>query len=177
MKKPLSSQKLFCLWLSWSCALIAADQWLKLLIVDRFEEGETIPVTWFFNLVRAHNTGGSFSLLYDAGGWQRWFFIGVAIIVALIILVMLWSNSKEKLTSFALSCILGGAVGNMIDRILLGHVVDFLDFHWGSKHFPAFNLADIAICTGAGLLILNELINLRKKRHEEHSSEKSKTLE
>ncbi|MGL4667012.1 MAG: signal peptidase II [Saezia sp.] len=165
MTTVLSSRKIFCLWLALACALIAADQWLKMLVVDQFLHGQSVSLTSFFNLVRAHNTGAAFSFLADAGGWQHWFFVGVASVVVVSILVMLWYNSTQKMISFAMACILAGAIGNVIDRVRLGYVVDFLDFHWGSMHFPAFNLADIAICVGAGVLILNELIQLAKKRN------------
>ena len=170
MTTALRSRRLFCLWLAWACALIAGDQWLKMLVVERFVYGESVPLTPFFNLVRAHNTGAAFSFLADAGGWQHWFFVGVAAVVAVSIAVMLWYNSAQKMTSFALACILGGAIGNVIDRVRLGYVVDFLDFHWGQMHFPAFNLADIAICVGAGVLILHEVISLMKKRNTQNGA-------
>ena len=165
MVTSLKLRKFFCLWLTFACALIAADQWLKMQVVEHFYHGQAMPVTSFFNLVRAHNTGAAFSFLANAGGWQHWFFIGVAAIVVISLLVMLWhNNSQQKMASFGMACILGGAVGNVIDRIHLGYVVDYLDFYFGSAHFPAFNLADIAICVGAGLLILNEVLQLTRPR-------------
>jgi len=173
MAAPLKSRKLFCLWLACACGLIAADQWIKVLVVEHFYYGQSVPVTSFFNLVRAHNTGAAFSFLANAGGWQHWFFIGIAGVVAISLVVMLWYNSAQKMVSLAMACILAGAVGNVIDRICLGYVVDYLDFYWRDMHFPAFNLADIAICVGAGMLILNEVIQLvRKKPAKENNSEK-----
>jgi signal peptidase II len=163
-KKPLSKQRLFYLWCALAAALVAADQWIKLLIVEHFRYGEGIPITSFFNLVRVHNTGAAFSMLADAGGWQHWLFASIAIVVAVIILFMLHKHSQERIFSLALSCILGGAIGNLIDRLMHGYVVDYLDFYWKMYHFPAFNLADTAITVGVGLIILNELLNISQKK-------------
>lgn len=164
----LKPRQLFCLWLALACALIAADQWIKQLILENFYYGNRVYITSFFNLVRAHNTGAAFSMLADAGGWQHWLFSGIAIVVSITILIMLWRYSTEKFMSFALACILGGAIGNFVDRILHGYVVDYLDFHWNGIHFPAFNLADAAICTGAALLLIREIyVVITKKTPEE----------
>ncbi|MGH8829908.1 MAG: signal peptidase II, partial [Polaromonas sp.] len=111
-----------------------------------------------------HNTGAAFSFLASASGWQRWFFTGIGIAAALFIVWLLKSHAGQKLFSFALACILGGAVGNVIDRSLHGYVVDFLDFHYGSWHFPAFNIADSAITIGAACLILDELLRVRRAK-------------
>ena len=120
--------------------------------------------TSFFNVVRVHNTGAAFSFLANAGGWQRWLFTGIGLAAAIFIIWMLKSHPGQKLFSFALACILGGAIGNVIDRTLYGYVVDFLDFHYAGWHFPAFNIADSTISIGAVCLILDELLRVRKSR-------------
>lgn len=149
-------------WLWLSALVIALDQLSKLAISSTFVYGEHLAVTSFFNLVLAHNTGASFSMLSDAGGWQRWFFSGIAVAASVWIIWMLRKHQAEKLFSFALAFILGGAVGNLIDRLAYGYVVDFLDFYWGAYHFAAFNLADSAITCGAFLLILD---SFKGKKH------------
>lgn len=159
---PVPARRLIGWWFTLAIVLVAADQGVKILILQNFAFGDTVSITPFFNLVRAHNTGAAFSLLAGAGGWQRWLFTAIAVIVGAFIAGMLWRHSHEKLLSLALACILGGAVGNLIDRQIHGYVVDFLDFHWGSAHFPAFNLADSAIVIGAGLIILNELLQIMR---------------
>jgi signal peptidase II len=114
--------------------------------------------------VRVHNSGAAFSFLASASGWQRWFFTAVGVGAAVFIIYMLRSHPGQKLFSFALACILGGAIGNVIDRLLHGYVVDFLDFHYAGTHFPAFNIADSAISVGAACLILDELLRVRRAR-------------
>ncbi len=151
-------------WLGWSLILILADQFTKILIVGYYRLGDSQAVTSFFNVVRAHNTGAAFSFLRDASGWQRWMFTAIGIIAATAIVWLLRAHAGQKLFSFALSCILGGAIGNVIDRMRLGYVVDFLDFHYADLHFPAFNLADSAITVGAACLILDELLRVRRGR-------------
>ena len=121
-------------------------------------------VTSFFNVVRWHNSGAAFSFLAGSSGWQRWFFTVIGLAAAALILWLLKSHSGQKLFPFALACILGGAIGNVIDRLLYGYVVDFLDFHWHDWHFPAFNVADSAITIGAACLILDELLRVRRAR-------------
>ena len=116
----------------------------------------------FFNVVRVHNAGAAFSFLASASGWQRWFFTAIGIAAALLIVWLLRSHAGQKLFSFSLACILGGAVGNVIDRSLHGYVVDFLDFHYRGWHFPAFNIADSAITIGAICLVLDELRRVRR---------------
>ena len=156
------------LWLGIALVILLADQLTKLLIVDSFALGDSQTVTTFFNLVRVHNSGAAFSMLSTASGWQRWFFTGIGIVATFFILWLLRSHPTQKLFCFALALILGGAVGNVIDRIAYGHVVDFLDFHWDwlspvfyEGHFPAFNIADSAISVGAVALIVDELIRVR----------------
>ena len=133
-------------------------------MLGSFRYGEGVPLTSFFNLVRVHNLGAAFSFLSDAGGWQRGFFTGLGIVAALVMVWMLRSHAGQRLFCSAISFILGGAIGNVIDRLLHGYVVDFLDFHWAGWHFPAFNVADCAITVGAGLLILDELLRVRRGR-------------
>jgi signal peptidase II len=151
-------------WLGWALLLLIADQFTKVLILGYYQLGDSTPVTSFFNIVRVHNSGAAFSFLASAGGWQRWFFTAIGIGAALLIVWMLKNHASQKLFAFALASILGGAVGNVIDRVLYGYVVDFLDFHWRGWHFPAFNVADSAITVGAACLILDELLRVRRGR-------------
>jgi signal peptidase II len=151
-------------WLGLALLILIADQFTKVLILGYYKLGDATYVTSFFNVVRVHNAGAAFSFLADAGGWQRWFFTGIGIAAAIFIVWMLKSHPGQKLFSFALACILGGAIGNVIDRSLYGYVVDFLDFHYVGWHFPAFNIADSAISIGAFCLILDELLRVRKSR-------------
>lgn len=131
-------------WLSLALLIFLLDQLTKVLVLGRFEHGQAQALTSFFNLVRVHNSGAAFSFLAGASGWQRWFFTGIAAAATVLILYLLKSHPTQRLFCFSLSCILGGAVGNAVDRLVHGHVVDFLDFHWAGWHFPAFNLADSA---------------------------------
>ena len=131
-------------------------------MVGAFQLGETLPITSFFNLVRVHNPGAAFSFLADAGGWQRWFFTGLGVLAAGVMVYLLRMHAGQTLFCLALSLLLGGAVGNVIDRLLYSYVIDFLDFYYGTWHFPAFNVADSAITVGAGLLILDELLRVRR---------------
>jgi signal peptidase II len=134
------------------------------LILGYYQLGDSTPVTSFFNIVRVHNNGAAFSFLASAGGWQRWFFTAIGIGAALLMVWLLKKHAGQKLFAFAIASILGGAVGNVIDRVLYSHVVDFLDFHWRGWHFPAFNVADSAITIGAACLILDELLRVRRGR-------------
>jgi signal peptidase II len=151
-------------WLGLALLILMADQFTKVLIVGYYQLGDATYVTRFFNVVRVHNSGAAFSFLANAGGWQRWLFTGIGIAAAFFIVWMLKSHAGQKLFSFALACILGGAIGNVIDRSLYGYVVDFLDFHYAGWHFPAFNIADSAISIGAVCLILDELLRVRRSR-------------
>ena len=144
-------------WLAIAALIVIADQASKSAISASLRLGEVREITGFFNLVLAHNRGAAFSFLSDAGGWQRLLFIGIAVAATAFIVVMLARHSSERLFSAGLALILGGALGNLWDRIALGHVVDFLDFHAFGWHFWAFNLADSAITVGAGLLILDSV--------------------
>ena len=152
------------LWLAVAALWLIFDQFTKYLILAHYQLHDSIPVTGFFNVVRVHNSGAAFSFLAGAGGWQRWFFTVIGVVAAGVIIWLLKSHSGQKLFAFAMACILGGAIGNVIDRVLYGYVVDFLDFHWRGWHFPAFNIADSAITIGAVCLILDELLRVRRGR-------------
>ena len=159
MTSPLGMAHFIAPWLWWtlSLAIALADQVFKNAIEVLFPVGTVIPLTAVFNLVHFWNTGAAFSFLADAGGWQRYFFIVIALIVSMVLALIL---RKPRANSEALgySLILGGAVGNLIDRALRGHVIDYLDLYWQSWHWPAFNLADIGIVGGATMLILSSLL-------------------
>jgi signal peptidase II len=151
-------------WLGVAVAVLIADQLTKVLIMGSYQLGDSTYVTNFFNIVRAHNTGAAFSFLHDASGWQRWFFTAVGAAAAIFILWLLRSHAGQKLFSFALALILGGAIGNVLDRLMHGYVVDFVQVHWRGWFFPAFNIADSAITAGAACLILDELLRVRRTR-------------
>ncbi|MDP3228928.1 MAG: signal peptidase II [Acidovorax sp.] len=151
-------------WLAWAVVILIADQVTKTLILDNYRLGDSTFITSFFNIVRAHNTGAAFSFLSDAGGWQRWLFTGIGAVATVFILWQLRAHPGQKLFCFSLASILGGAIGNVVDRLMHGYVVDFLDFHVGGWHFPAFNVADSAITLGAVCLILDELLRVRRER-------------
>ena len=151
-------------WLAWAVVLVVVDQITKTLILNHYQLGDSTFITSFFNIVRAHNTGAAFSFLSDAGGWQRWLFTGIGVAATIFIVWQLRAHPGQKLFGFALSSILGGAVGNVVDRLMHGYVVDFLDFHVSGWHFPAFNVADSAITLGAACLILDELLRVRRER-------------
>jgi signal peptidase II len=152
-------------WLGLALVILIADQFTKLLILGYYHLGDSTRVTSFFNIVRAHNTGAAFSFLAGASGWQRWLFTAIGVAATVFIVWLLRSHAGQKLFSFSLACILGGAIGNLLDRLLHGYVVDFLQFHWGSRwYFPAFNVADSAITIGAIGLILDELLRVRRAR-------------
>lgn len=161
MAKSAARGKLW-VWLAIALAIILVDQLTKVLVLHSFQYGDVRPVASFFNLVRVHNTGAAFSFLAGASGWQRWFFIGLGLVAAGVIVWMLRTQGHQRLFAWALTLILGGALGNVIDRSLHGYVVDFLDFHMGGRHFPTFNIADSAITLGAILLILDELRRVRR---------------
>jgi signal peptidase II len=144
-------------WFGISVLVIVLDQLSKAWIISRFDYGETLVVLSVFNLVLVHNTGAAFSFLSDAGGMQRWLFSIIAISASVWIIWLLRRHAMQWLFALALSMILGGALGNLIDRISYGYVVDFLQFHWDDHYFPAFNLADSAITGGAFLLIFDSL--------------------
>lgn len=144
-------------WLGLSFLLIVLDQASKLAVLNRFLLGERLELAPFFNLILTYNPGAAFSFLAGAGGWQKWFFVALALGISAWIVLLLRKHSQEFLLPLALSLIMGGALGNVIDRFAYGAVVDFLDFHWAGYHFPAFNLADSCITVGALLMIWKEL--------------------
>ena len=164
MARGKSAGASLALWLALAALVVVLDQFTKQLILGNYQLGDSTYVTSFFNIVRAHNTGAAFSFLAGAGGWQRWFFVALAVGASLFIVCLLRSHPGQRLFAFSLSMILGGAVGNVIDRLMHGYVVDFLDFYWGSRHFPAFNVADMGITLGAALLILDELLRSRRSK-------------
>jgi signal peptidase II len=140
-------------WLGVALAVIVFDHLTKWWVSSALDYQEFVRVLPFFSLVRVHNTGAAFSFLADAGGWQRWFFIAVGIVATVVILRLLRRHGHEAHLAFPLALVLGGALGNVIDRVVLGHVVDFLYFHYRGFAWPAFNVADSAISVGAALLI------------------------
>jgi len=165
-KKPMISNKSggsLTPWLGIAAIVILLDQLSKITITKLFVTGESMPVTSFFNLVLAYNPGAAFSFLAHESGWQRHLFTVIGIGAALYIIYLIKNHSSQRMFCWALSLILGGAIGNVIDRVMYGHVVDFLDFFYGTSHFPAFNLADSAICLGAALFILDELRRVKNK--------------
>ena len=149
------------LWLGLALLILLADQFTKIWIIGTYQLGDSLPLSSFFNLVRVHNSGAAFSFLAQAGGWQRWFFTGLGSVAALLMIWMLTQHAGQRLFGFAIACVLGGAVGNVIDRVLYGYVVDFLDFHYAGIHFPAFNVADSAITVGAVSVLLDEIRRVR----------------
>jgi signal peptidase II len=149
-------------WLGLALAVFLLDQITKALILGYYHYGDTTRITSFFNIVRAHNTGAAFSFLAQASGWQRWLFTGIGLAAAAVIIWMLRSHAGKTLFSFSLACILGGAIGNVVDRVLHGYVVDFIQVHWHGWYFPAFNIADSGITIGAACLILDEFLRVRR---------------
>jgi len=150
-------------WLSIAGLVLLADQATKWLVLQTMPLGEVIPITGFFNLVHVRNPGAAFSFLADAGGWQRWLFAFFAIGVSAALIVMIRKAPDQRLFCLAAALIIGGAIGNLIDRLVFGEVIDFLDFFWNQWHWPAFNLADSAITLGAVVMILDELIRWRRQ--------------
>ncbi|HWT71071.1 MAG TPA: signal peptidase II [Oxalicibacterium sp.] len=149
-------------WLGIALIVILLDQVSKIAITKTFTYGESQALTSFFNLVLVYNKGAAFSFLASETGWQRYLFTALGIVAALFIVYLLKKHAGQRMFSWALSLVLGGAVGNVIDRVLYGHVIDFLDFHVRGWHWPAFNVADSAIFIGAVLFILDELRRVGK---------------
>ncbi len=142
-------------WLALAAGLIALDQMSKYAITHSLSYGSSIEVTPFFNLVLVHNRGAAFSFLSSASGWQRELFVAIAVVASVWVVWLLRKHPRQTLFCLALSLILGGAIGNVIDRILVGSVIDFLDFHAGEWHWPAFNVADSCICIAVGCFIVH----------------------
>ena len=151
-------------WLGLALLLFLVDQFTKVLILGYYTLGDSTYVTSFFNIVRVHNPGAAFSFLASASGWQRWFFTALGIGAAIFIVWLLRSHSSQRLFAFSMACLLGGAVGNVVDRVLYGYVVDFVQLHYAGWAFPAFNVADSAITAGAIGMILDELLRVRRGR-------------
>ena len=158
LKKLFNDTGLRWLWLTLLCLII--DQVSKQWVAGTFDYRETLSVLPFFNLTYVHNPGAAFSFLADQGGWQRWFFTAVAAIASIVFLIWMAKTPKQqRLLSISFALILSGAVGNLIDRVLFGYVIDFLDFHWAGYHFAAFNIADSVIFIGAALMIFESFTN------------------
>ena len=164
MPRSSSGAPHLAVWLCLALAVIVLDQFSKTLILNNYQLGDSRYVTSFFNVVRVHNSGAAFSFLAGAGGWQRWFFITLGFVATGFIVWMLRSHPTQKLFCFAVTMIMGGALGNVIDRMLHGYVVDFIQVHAGGWYFPSFNLADSAITLGAVLLIADEIRRMRRSR-------------
>ena len=148
------------MWLFPVAAVVLLDLWTKSLATNHLDYGVPIEILPVFNLTLQHNSGAAFSFLSDAGGWQPWFFSGIAIVVGSFLLIwLLRLQPGKKILACSLALILGGALGNLWDRLLLGYVVDFISVHYQSYYFPAFNIADSAITIGAGLMLLDMFIN------------------
>jgi len=146
-------------WFAIAAAIVVLDQVTKALVLGMFAPGERLSITSFLNLVLVFNKGAAFSFLADMPGWQTWLFAGFAVLAAVIVSVLIVRNPARTLQCAGLTLILGGALGNLIDRLRFGHVVDFLDFHAAGWHWPAFNVADSAITVGAILLILESFVH------------------
>lgn len=155
----------FAGWLVLIAVVIGLDQWSKIAILQHFQLYERLPVTSFFDLVLVYNPGAAFSFLAEHGGWQRWFFTALAVVISSWLLVMIWRTRQEWLQPWAFAMVVGGALGNVIDRFAYGAVVDFLAFHVDRHYWPAFNLADAAICLGVGLMLLAQLRESRKQKN------------
>ncbi|SFR86366.1 signal peptidase II [Marinobacter daqiaonensis] len=154
MTREQTGTKLKWLWLT--ALVIALDLGSKAMATAMLNYGEPVPVMPMFNLTMLHNKGAAFSFLADAAGWQRWFFVALAVVVSVVLVYWLRGLKRhETWIAVAIALILGGALGNVYDRVVHGYVVDFLHFYWGDWHFPAFNLADTAITIGAGMMILD----------------------
>jgi signal peptidase II len=144
-------------WLGVSAAVVVADLATKAWVSRAFAQGDVLQVTPFFNLVLTYNPGAAFSFLAGAGGWQRWFFTAVAVAISVALVVMLRRPHRDRLVPAALALVLGGALGNLWDRVTLGHVVDFVQLHAAGYYWPAFNVADSAITVGVTLLVWDAL--------------------
>lgn len=151
-------------WLWLTLAIIVLDQWTKWLITSNFVEYQSLTLLPVFDLVRLHNEGAAFSFLSNASGWQRWMFsaLGIGVSAGLVVWLKRLPSRGQRLLAAALALIVGGALGNVIDRILLGHVIDFIHVHYRQWYFPAFNVADSSITVGAGLLILDSVLSGRR---------------
>ncbi len=151
-------------WLLIAVAVVALDLWTKALATELLNYGQPVRILPVLDFTLLHNRGAAFSFLNTAGGWQRWVFAGIAIVISLVLLVwVLQLKRSERWLAIALTLIMGGALGNLYDRLTLGYVVDFIHFHWNYRYFPAFNIADSAITIGAGMMIL-DAVWLQRRR-------------
>jgi len=165
MSKSICSTGLRWLWLA--LAVLVIDLGSKQWVMTHFALGESLPLIPFFNMTYAHNPGAAFSFLADKGGWQRWFFAVIAVVIALVLVVMMYRTpAKQRLVNASYALIVGGALGNLFDRLVHGVVIDFIDFYVGDWHYPIFNLADTAICIGAVLVVLEGFISPSAKKTE-----------
>ena len=165
---PLFDQRYARHWLLLSLVVVVADQLSKWLAEASLVPYQPVPVIPMFNLTLAYNTGAAFSMLSDASGWQRWFFITLTVVVVIVLFSWVWRmRADERLHAFSITLVLGGAIGNLIDRVIYGHVVDFLDVYYGSYHWPIFNIADSAITVGVLLLIIDMFINHKDEPADE----------
>ena len=158
MSATLAAMKRMTSWVALSIVVFAIEFITKSIVLSRFHYGESLEITGFFNLVLVYNHGAAFSFLASSGGWQVIFFSAIAVVAVIVCSYLLYKHSHEPLFSLALALIIGGAIGNLYDRIIYGYVIDFLDFHYLHWHWPAFNVADMAIVCGAGLMILENVI-------------------
>ena len=158
------SSSSFILWLSISALIIVADQFTKFLTLNQIVEHGSRRITSFLNWVLVYNPGAAFSFLANGSGWQKWLFIGIGLFATTIMLWLLKRHSNQRIFCFSISFILGGAIGNLIDRFTHGAVVDFIDVYYSNYHWPAFNVADSAITVGTCLLIIDELVRVVKRR-------------
>ncbi len=159
--KSINTQA-FLGWMGLASLLLILDQLTKIIAKNNLFENVSQPVTSFLNWTLVYNSGAAFSFLAQAGGWQRWFFTGLGIIAALVMIWLIRKNASQRVFSLALSLLLSGAIGNVIDRIAYGAVVDFIDVHYMGWHWPAFNIADSAITIGVILLIFDEIKRVNK---------------
>lgn len=155
----MKSRRMAFVWLFASIVIVILDLWTKSIATQSLTLYRPVELTGWLNMTLAHNYGAAFSFLSDAGGWQRWLFTGLAFVVTLVLIAWLFRlQAREKLTAAGLGLIIGGAVGNLVDRVLNGYVVDFIDVYYQGWHWPAFNLADSAITGGVILLLLDALL-------------------
>lgn len=157
-------------WYLLAAAVVGLDQFTKGLASSELVYGRPLEVFFWFNLTLQHNTGAAFSFLSDAGGWQRWFFTAIAVVISVVLVI--WLARAERghwLLALSLALILGGALGNLWDRLDLGYVVDFISVHYAGWYFPAFNIADSAITVGAGCMLLDSFLAVRREHSEKHA--------
>jgi signal peptidase II len=152
-------------WFSLALLVLLLDQWSKTLATAQLDYARPVEIFWFLNMTLHHNSGAAFSFLSDSGGWQRWFFTAVAVVACTVLSVWLSRLRRDEwLLALSLALILGGAAGNLYDRLMLGYVVDFISAHYENSYFPTFNIADSAISVGAALMILDTLLDSGRRR-------------